>query len=130
VRVVHEIDAKRWAAVRDLFADEVDTDYTSLFGGTPQRQKADELVGGWRTMLGSVSTQHLLGPLEVTISGDDVTARCHVQASHRRQDEEWIVLGHYEFGLSSTGGGWRIDRLKLTTFYERGSRRVVHPDNK
>lgn len=33
-RVSHCIDAKRWDDLRALFADEVDSDYTSLFGGT------------------------------------------------------------------------------------------------
>lgn len=49
--VPHHIDGKRWAALRSLYADEVETDYTSLFGGEPHKQSADALVAGWRGVL-------------------------------------------------------------------------------
>ena len=42
--VAHHIDAKRWAELRALYADEVRTDYTSLFGGEPQTQSGDALI--------------------------------------------------------------------------------------
>ena len=32
-RIAHGIDTRRWADLRGLYADEVTTDYTSLFGG-------------------------------------------------------------------------------------------------
>ena len=80
--VAHHIDFKRWADLRVLFADETAIDYTSLFGGTPQRQTADALIGGWRAVLAGVTTQHLLGPITVQLEGDRATARCHVRALH------------------------------------------------
>jgi hypothetical protein len=49
-RVAHYIDAKQWQALRDLFALEVETDYTSLFGGTPLRQSGDALIARWRSV--------------------------------------------------------------------------------
>jgi hypothetical protein len=50
-RVAHEIDLKAWPMLRALYADQVETDYTSLFGGTPQRQRGDDLIAGWRRVL-------------------------------------------------------------------------------
>ena len=41
-RVAHYIDARRWAELRSLFADTVETDYTSLFGGQVTEQSADD----------------------------------------------------------------------------------------
>jgi hypothetical protein len=47
-RVAHAIDLKAWPMLRALYADQVETDYSSLFGGTPQRQRGDDLIAGWR----------------------------------------------------------------------------------
>ena len=69
VRVTHHIDRHDWRALRALYADDVETDYTSLFGGAPQRQRADDLVAGWQQALAAVSTQHLLGPIDVELRG-------------------------------------------------------------
>jgi len=72
--VAHHIDGKRWAELRALYAETVTTDYTSLFGGTPQKQSGDDLIAGWRGLLGKVATQHLLGPIDVHSTGDAATA--------------------------------------------------------
>jgi hypothetical protein len=34
-----------------LYADEVETHYTSLFDGEPHKQSADALFAGWRGVL-------------------------------------------------------------------------------
>ena len=43
-RVAHTIDGRRWPELRALFADTVQTDYTSLFGGEVQDQAVDDLM--------------------------------------------------------------------------------------
>ena len=43
-RMLHAIDRLDWVTVRNSFADEVATDYTSLWGGEPERLPVDELV--------------------------------------------------------------------------------------
>lgn len=126
-QMVHDIDGKRWSALPSLFADQVDSDYTSLFGGQPLSQPRAELIAGWQKMLGSeVSTQHLLGPIVVRENGMQASAACHVHATHRRGEKEWLVLGHYELTLVHDGD-WHISGLKLVTFHERGDRKVVQP---
>jgi hypothetical protein len=62
-----EIDRRHWVAVRAALTDEVDTDYSSLFGGTPERIPADDLVARWQSLLpGFDATQHLIGPIAQT----------------------------------------------------------------
>jgi hypothetical protein len=123
--VAHHIDRKHWTELRALFADEIETDYTSLFGGTPQRQAGDALIAGWRGILEKVSTQHLLGPIEVRLDGKSAHAFCHVRALHQapkaKSGELWEVLGHYHFELSSKGSHWQITRMKLETFLQTGN---------
>ena len=79
VRVTHTINAKKWTELRALYAPEVETDYTSLFGGSPQRQGADALISGWRTALEPIVTQHLLGSLSPEHVGAVLTREMHVR---------------------------------------------------
>ena len=129
VSIAHHIDRKRWDELRALFADEVRTDYTSLFGGVPQAQGADALVGGWRGLLARVATQHLLGPVAATVEGDRATATCHVRALHLAEQAPggatWEVLGHYRFALARRGPGWAVAGITLETFAQLGNARLL-----
>lgn len=84
-RVAHTIDGKRWSELRALFASTVQTDYTSLFGGEVQDQRADALMDAWRGLLGSVVTQHFLGPIEVEAAARTARSRATIPrgGSHR-----------------------------------------------
>lgn len=127
--LVHRTDAKRWAALRELFAPQVTTDYTSLFGGTPQTQASEALVESWRGALAHVTTQHLLGPIHVRLEGDSATATCHVRAMHFAKGasggEHWEVLGHYVFALGRSPDGFRIQHMTLQTLLQIGNRNLL-----
>ena len=127
--VAHHIDAKRWNELRALYADEVRTDYTSLFGGEPQAQAGDALIAGWRGVLAKVGTQHLLGPITVVLDGAAATARCHVRALHHASGapsgEHWEVLGHYVFSLRDGASGWKITEMKLETLLQTGNAKLL-----
>jgi hypothetical protein len=127
--VVHHVDAKRWTELRALFADEVQTDYTSLFGGVPQRQTGDALIAGWRAALEPVVTQHLLGPITVELGTDTATARCHVRAFHAfpaaPSGPHWEVLGHYVFTLGPASTSWHVRAMKLETLLQIGNTRLL-----
>jgi hypothetical protein len=80
--IPHFIDKKRWADLRNLYAETVQTDYTSLFGGEVQEQPGDALIEAWRKLLTPIVTQHLLGPITVELAPATATARCHVRGYH------------------------------------------------
>jgi hypothetical protein len=127
--VAHHIDGKQWAELRALYADEVRTDYASLFGGEPQMQSGDALIAGWSGVLETVATQHLLGPIDVAFDGPGATARCHVRALHHATGapggDLWEVLGHYVFTLLREGEAWRISGMALETFAQTGNARLL-----
>jgi hypothetical protein len=128
--VAHHIDARRWEELRALFADEVRTDYTSLFGGTPQTQSADELIAGWRQVLSPLdATLHLLGPIVVSAAGAAAEAECHVRAWHWRTGapagDEWVVSGHYRFELVLPGRVWQIRSMTLDTYHQSGNKGLL-----
>jgi hypothetical protein len=121
IRFFHDVDRNDWPAVRNGLTDPVDTDYTSLFGGEPERLAADDLVARWRALLpGFDATQHLLGPIAAT-DGDPVTCACNVRAYHRLGDRVWMVAGRYT--LTVRGG--RVTGIVLHTAYEEGDRGLV-----
>ena len=123
--VAHFIDRKAWRELRGLFADEVRTDYTSLFGGKPQEQPGDALIDAWRRLLAPIVTQHLLGPITLSIDGAVATAHCHVRGYHFVKGapggDEWMVAGHYVMKLAKDSSTWRIRSLTLETFYQSGN---------
>ena len=127
--VVHHIDMKRWNELRALYADDVRTDYTSLFGGTPQVQTGDALIAGWRGVLEKVKTQHVLGPIVVELHRAGAPARCHVRAMHYAPGaaggEHWEVLGHYVFSLKHGPSGWKISEMKLETLLQTGNPKLL-----
>ncbi|HEU5075199.1 MAG TPA: nuclear transport factor 2 family protein [Polyangiaceae bacterium] len=127
--VAHFIDKKQWRELRGLYADTVKTDYTSLFGGTPQEQPGDALIGAWQKLLTPIVTQHLLGPIVVEVNGVQAVASCHVRGYHHSQGapggDEWMVAGHYLFALAKQDEAWRIQAMTLETFYQSGNTKLL-----
>jgi hypothetical protein len=128
--VTHEIDAKRWDELEKLYAEEVTTDYTSLFGGTPVKQPSGSLIGGWKGALGKVATHHQLGPITVKLVGGRATATCQVRALHRADGApggtDWEVLAHYVFELSkSSDGTWKIHGRSVLRPIQTGNAKLL-----
>jgi hypothetical protein len=110
--LLHAIDRRNWAAVRGRLAEQVRTDYTSLFGGSPQTQSAAELIESWPALVpGFESTQHLTGPILADVLDDRARARCAVTAVHRIGRGHWTPSGHYEMELVRTDNIWAIDAI-------------------
>jgi len=127
--VSHFIDRRRWPELRALYADTVEMDYTSLFGGRVERLRADKVMENWRALLTPVVTQHLIGPIDVEAAGDSATAACHVRGYHYSKGapggDEWMVAGHWVFELAKSEGAWKIQKMKLETFYQRGNTKLL-----
>jgi SnoaL-like domain len=130
VRSAWLADRRDWAGFGDLFAAEVDLDYTSLHGGTPQRLSRDALVIGWRTALGGLSaSQHLVANHVVALDGDSAECTAAVQATHVLITGDipvtWTVGGHYRYVLSRHERSWRIRGLTLTAEWTTGDRAIM-----
>lgn len=124
------VDARDWDGLLPLFADEVAVDYTSLNGGEPATMPPADLIGGWRQLLEPLdATQHLLGLLSVSLDGDHATCACNVTATHVRSNASggphWTVGGRYDFGLTRSGGDWRITALTLTVRWASGNQAIM-----
>jgi hypothetical protein len=134
-RIANTIDTRRWTDLRALFADEVTTDYTSLFGGEVQRQSGDALIAMWRQILSPLdATQHLTGAIDVQLRGTAAIAECNVRGYHisarASGGSEWMVAGQWiiemtESRVSESAGRWLVTRMTLRTFYQTGNRDLL-----
>jgi hypothetical protein len=95
--VAHHIDAKRWDALQSLYSNTVSTDYTSLFGGSPQVQSREALIAGWRLH----------------------------SAAGAPGGSDWEVLGHYVFQLRREKSKWAIAAMNLETLMQMGNSRLL-----
>ncbi|GAB3831997.1 nuclear transport factor 2 family protein [Dactylosporangium cerinum] len=114
------VDAKDWAAVRALIADEVDVDVTSLGGGEPARITGDQLVAGWETGLHARKRSwHLVGHHRLRVADDAATAAVLLKGyAWNRLDEElgsgmWEVWGTYHLSFERAETGWKMNRFQL-----------------
>jgi hypothetical protein len=134
-RIANTIDTRRWTELGALFADEVTTDYTSLFGGEVVRQSGDDLIAAWRQMLSPLdATQHVTGAIDVHHRGSVAIAECNVRGYHISArapgGSEWMVAGQWIIEMTESGGPesaarWLVTRMTLRTFYQTGNRDLL-----
>jgi SnoaL-like domain len=115
------IDRRDWTAACGHLAEQVRTDYTSLFGGSARTQSAAGLIDGWRSLIpGFDATQHLTGPILADVSGDTARVRCAVTAIHCIGQTHWTPSGHYEMELSRTDSRWMIGAIVFRNVFVAG----------
>lgn len=120
-------DRHDWERVRGAFADTVTSDYTSLWGGDPVTQPANELVAGWSGFLpGFDSTHHMVTNHSITsIDGANAVAEADFTATHRIGDGLWTLGGRYTYELTNSGDRWLVTSLTMTALWETGDRGLV-----
>jgi hypothetical protein len=126
-RILQAVDARDWESARGCFADTVSVDYSSLFGGAPEKLAADVLIERWRGLLpGFDATQHITGPVLVSaLAPNNAAARTAVRGYHYVKGapggEIWVVAGHYQMRFAKIDGAWRITALTLEAAYQEGN---------
>ncbi len=120
-------DRHDWTRVRSAFSDTVTTDYTSLWGGDPVTQSADELVAGWSAFLpGFDATHHMVTNHTVTsLSDKSATAQADFTATHRLDDALWVLGGRYDYELEKSDDRWLVTSMTMTAIWESGDRGLV-----
>lgn len=131
-RIANTVDTRHWTELRALFADEVTTDYTSLFGGEVLTQPGGNLIATWRQMLSPLdATQHVTGAIEVQHrdNGAAVVAECAVRGYHictrAAGGSEWMVAGQWVIEMMQSGERWLVTRMTLRAFYQTGNRELL-----
>jgi len=119
-------DNRDFRPLERFFAPETTMDYTSLWGGEPQRFAPSALMDAWAGLLpGFDATRHELSDIQVEIGDDVATAQARVRATHWLGDHTWVVAGSYDYVLIRTDTGWQVSRMTLHLSDESGDRTLV-----
>lgn len=124
--IATSFDAREWATVRSLLADEVEVEHPSLTGGETETLGADALVEGWRAALsGYDATQHAVTNHRLSVYGNGAACSAHVVAEHYllnyQGSDSWTLRGRYDYGLSRTECGWKVDSARLAVLWAEGN---------
>jgi hypothetical protein len=126
IRFANAFDRQDWSALRDCLAAEVHTDYSAFRGEPPATVAADAFVEARATGLAGVRTQQLSTNHEVILDGD--RAECYsafvvhrVAPNAPPGADTFDTAGHYWHACVRTITGWRIDRIKQTILWTRGT---------
>ncbi|MGA5462076.1 nuclear transport factor 2 family protein [Mycobacterium sp. NPDC050041] len=119
-------DLRQWERVGALLADEVTTDYVSVFGGEPATVTRAALLEQWRATLGGLdATQHQITNVVVSPEGAGAIALSHVRAAHWFDGRSWTLGGVYTHHLRHGPAGWQVTVMAIQRLYEEGDRGVL-----
>jgi len=126
LRYASGIDMRDWTLYRSCFTDDLEIDFSSVFGGDPRRMKADQWVETVRrTISGLKATQHMITNHVITLQGDEATCVAYVQARHHLPNDaggsDQAMFGYYTNRFVRTPDGWKIRACKLTVTWNTGN---------
>jgi 3-phenylpropionate/cinnamic acid dioxygenase small subunit len=126
LRYATGIDMRDWTLYRSCFTDDLEIDFTSVFGGEPRRVKADRWVETVRrTISGLKATQHMITNHVITLADDEATCVAYVQARHHLPNDtgggDQTMFGYYTNRFARTPDGWKIRACKLTVTWNTGN---------
>lgn len=80
-------DNSNFESLEKLYAEEVEVDYTSAFGGEVELKSPQGLMSLWASTLpGFERTHHQISNIETKITGNKATATADVTANHYLND--------------------------------------------
>jgi hypothetical protein len=122
LRYATGVDMRDWKLFRSCFAEEIEVDFTSVFGGSgPRKVSGDQWAeAARRTVSGFKTTQHL-----ITVDGDKALCVAYLQAQHclpnEQGDSMQTIGGYYTNHFIRTPHGWKIRSCKLTMTWSKGN---------
>jgi hypothetical protein len=122
------VDTRDYATARSLLTDQVDFDYTRMFGAT-MPNTADQMIERVRSNhAGLHGIQHLISNHIVEIDGDTANCRSNYIAHHwfpnPQGDATWAVGGRYQHRLIRTGDLWKLQGGVIEVAWTQGNRTI------
>src|SRR5262249_38217240 len=127
LRYATGLDMRDWKLFRSCFADEIEVDFSSIFGGDgPRRVTGDRWAeAARRTISGLQATQHMITNHVITVDGDGATCIASLQARHHlpndKGESSQTMYGYYTNHFVRTAQGWKIKSCKLTVTWNEGN---------
>ena len=125
-RYANALDERDWRRLASCFTDDAVGDY----GGIGHFEGFAAIETLCRNTLEPLdASQHLVGSIEIELSGDGARARCAFQAQHTKRGceggDNYVLGGSYRDELVRTLDGWRIRRRELRVSWSEGNPRVL-----
>lgn len=119
-------DNRDWPAVKDVFADSVLFDMTSLAGGKPTTLSSQDIVDAWDKGLKALKAiHHQTGNYRISIHDNEADVFCYGIAFHylpnKTNRNTRTFVGSYDFHLTKTNGRWKIDQFKFNLKFIDGN---------
>lgn len=119
-------DQGNFETLEALYADSVQVDYTSLFGGDIQTHTPASLMTAWASLLpGFDQTYHAISNIQVDVESDRATATADVTASHYLGNNYWQVSGQYDYQFVRQPNGWKVEAMTFKLGDEQGDRALL-----
>ena len=112
IRFARAMDSRDWDAIREILAEGAVAEM-----GTGRLEGPQAIIDLMRHFLDRCgTTQHLIGNVMVSVSGDKAASRAYVHDSHLPADnssEVFFTLGDYQDSWERHDGCWRlVERIK------------------
>jgi hypothetical protein len=125
-------DLRQWDKIlKEVFADKVLFDMSSLGAGEPKELTARAICDMWKDgFVGIDHVHHQAGNFIVEFKEEDVEAVifCYAIALHYKetatQGKTREFVGSYELHANFTDLGWRLDRFKYNIKYVKGNKEL------
>ncbi|NOU58308.1 nuclear transport factor 2 family protein [Marinifilum caeruleilacunae] len=118
-------DNREWKMVEEIFADQVELDYSSMNGNPAVVLSPKQITDSWKTILpGFTSTHHQLGNFISHVSANTAEVFCYGTATHYLEHQAgniWTVVGSYNLELQQKDGKWRVSKMKFNFKYQDGN---------
>ena len=120
------VDLGRYDLAEAVFALEIVIDYSSLWGGEPQRTTPSALMDAWRGLVpGFDATRHELRDVEARVDGEVAEATALVDGRHWLSDGLWRPIGLYRWALKKSEGRWMVTEMTFALTQEVGDRGLI-----
>ncbi len=113
VRIARAMDARDWAALDSIIADDAEADF-----GTGALSGREAIIAIFREYLDPCgTTQHLLGNVLISVEGDQATSSAYVHDVHLANrpalEIRYYTLGDYRDRWERRAGAWwLVERIK------------------
>lgn len=120
--VANCLDRGDYESLAELYSDHVEMDYTSLFGGEPNRKTREKQMMDWAEIFpGFDLSRHQLSEITIRIEEGIANASCMVKGQFFLGEKLWEVDGLYHFRLHKRSQHWRIFQHQFDVKSENGN---------
>ena len=119
-RFMNSFDLKDWALMTELLEPSIWVDYSNLRGDPPEEVDAAKYVRLRSEVLQDLSTQHLLGNVDVVVSGESASVGASCMIWRWNGTTHFNSHAFYRFSLVRRRASWKIGAIEQRIYWSEG----------